>query len=512
MATITTSQTISSTCNIPGILSRFLVSSQSNSSANFTHTASTSGPSTGTVQSCGPCVSLSSRAQDLPPELLVAIFQIVISDAFKSLYAYRSDPYQASFIRTSAMEIPKLTGAQLTLSAATRVCRSWHLSGSSILYTRPFVCSHDSVRRFSRTVRNSPDLGRLVKYVIALDITSTPSRTPERRQHLPLDWPTADGKVRTERGQARIELMAALECCPKLQSVVLLTTCAEPNSSILPVDGGLISNSTLSSLRTLTLHGSAMTQNSNKYPFSLSSKVHMPSLETLCLRNVYFPPGCQFPQFPRLHTLHLSQCSSVYAGRPHPIEIPHSAIPSLRTLELYENRTRIVFERETMQQLERLHHIGAEESCITSLWGSLLTENFEHLEHITVGFNGDAESAAIEQLPSQLRSLTVHVQLDYDLLQKERRAANPAILGSLHTLFASTSSPMPKSFKDVYVVVAPSIAAQTERELRLPVPRQLEALYEDGAKRGFNVHVRVQEHAGTLSQRIAPLYGESSDI
>lgn len=283
----------------------------------------------------------------LPPELLLHIFRLLVEDAYHKVTMCHF-PY---FHPGHTYRLPKPikpSDCLAPLLQVTRVCRAWRAVAMEVLYARPFLTSRDQILAFEKVIDIHSN--RYPKFVRGLYLNNDTVQ-PKKRD----TWRTR---------QARLAISSILHWCDSIQSLVInnavITECL-----LVPIDEMLCSSidrkpSIGSRLLHLTILRSLQPRASFSDPLSKTRqlrKLHLPLLETLCLRQIHFNEGDVLPHLPNLHTLRIVQCHLVRPGT-ETFKLDPDLVPNLRTLDLYQNGSTFPFDTVLANRLRSLHLVG----------------------------------------------------------------------------------------------------------------------------------------------------------
>lgn len=279
---------------------------------------------------------------NLPPELLLDIFEQLLPASYGAdtfLHRLHCPSFTICPFHSPLLDA-KSCCADL-LSCLT-VSRPWHAAAVTALYSRPILLSSHQLFVFCCTLEKNPGWGALVRHLFVLFKPQSLAE-PHHEEQL------------TER--ARRTLKDALRTCKSLGSLTLTPVARDgiftPVSNPISIDVSGIGQH----LRSLTIFGTREAAQT-----ALCSTVVLPSLEVLCIRGLAFEPGFTFPTLPKVHTLHLIQCSfhSSYADPDGAqLQITLEQIPELRVLHLYDNSLRLplIFSSTLISNLVEIHDI-----------------------------------------------------------------------------------------------------------------------------------------------------------
>ncbi|KAI0797154.1 hypothetical protein C8Q75DRAFT_228465 [Abortiporus biennis] len=335
-----------------------------------------------------------SSAQKLPREILIRIFQYLITDDFTDIFEHvRRIP----FVNNHHLHTldSKIASQQKAIYYVMLTCKSWCSAGFNVLYSRPCLTSIDRIRLLARTLREAPSLSRFVQGIFVLNyVKSNGDRAPSPSQRRNNGYQT---RPRMQDTKAHLEFILA--SCTNLDHIALyndqhLVRILDDEDFVF----GMPSFKT--QLRTFTLYHS----NSEFLTCIPQNDSRLSTLKTLCLRNVVFQSDNYFPVMSQLETLQLIRCHFDADCLP----ILPSELPSLVTLEAHENN-RCPFEADGLQKLKRIELIGnAELEKFTTSWAK---SGEQMASTIQLLLGGDWMTTYNEltncELPPELQELTL---------------------------------------------------------------------------------------------------------
>lgn len=309
---------------------------------------------------------------ELPVEVLEQILTILSSSIEEDILQYRSsvqynEPAIHAFVRIGLH----------ALSSSVLVCREWYRMGISILYTRVFILSDRHLRFFARTVSKTRDLASLVKQVTILedpdvDLTPSPSSS-SRRVFSKLNL----APLRTRK--PREDFAIILSSCTSLDTLSI-RRCHIPRDGqlFLPHDFARTVGHTLCRLTLFPSRSVSFSPQS-----WLDPTIPLSALQILCLRSLIIPDDFSFPSLPHLHTLQIVQCVSRRSDSRGDLTITDRELPSLHTLELYQNTNEVTIEDKVLLQLKCLTAVGPKEMQLLSTWARTRSKEQKHPMSLT---------------------------------------------------------------------------------------------------------------------------------
>lgn len=286
-------------------------------------------------------------SRDLPPDLifpiLVSLFQPIYEGIFASHYYTLTHPhgYQKSLSQKALAAISPLYNVTL-------VSRVWRLVGTELLYAGLFLTSPENLLAFARTLKQRPNYARYIRDIYILNDSLGDGRRGSK--------PLSARKLKALRS-AFAEVISA---CPTLDSLILNNANA-PDSHIFPPTSITHVASLGSRLRVLTL--CKLLPGGVVGDANPSMRLNLPMLEILCLRGAEIMERDGFPLMPRLQTLQLIKCNAPILFNhflpDRSIHLILPCTPNLDTLELYENRSKIIIDPELAERLTTVHLVGS---------------------------------------------------------------------------------------------------------------------------------------------------------
>lgn len=361
-----------------------------------------------------------SPGDRLPYEIVLSILEhfYFSSDLYRQAFPYLTE-CPAFVYNRNIVDQPD--PAQITLAGTLRVSRVWCLSGTALLYARPFLISFERVRQFARTIRDSPFLAPLVKELFVLN---------QRKAGAQKSFARAI-KARGTAISVRSELISVLGSLCSLKELTVSTR-EGGAETILPLDTTFFNHESIgNSLRRLVIYGTP--DSSPSHGHCISSSVNLPNLEVLCLREVFFQTRHQFPFLPRLQILQIAQCSHAYD--PLSKTIPYSLFPCLTTLELYQNYSIIEPDAECFRKLSRLHLVGHHEFGYSDKWQ--YKPPMDNVKYLVLGHYFAPGKLVTIKLPRRLETLVFLLKfpVDYSRPPKIQTIMVRDLYLSLDTLF-----------------------------------------------------------------------------
>lgn len=365
---------------------RVKTSLQSKSKLHFPH------------QSSNGDAQIVSPAQRLPQELLLVIIDHLATPFYLAAFAVGgllARYYRVKF--TSSI----LHDVRRDLLATVRLCHSWNIAGTQVLYSRPFLMSPKQVQLFSSTLMDNPTLATLVKKIFVLQ--------PERGKFTRL---VSQLTARAGPDPSHSLLASSMSTCTSLETLTF-TLCPKRLPVFSSWDRNFLRESRVGeNLRELAIYG---TTNLGGPPLEfLPSDISLPSLEILVLKAISLESNHKFPVLPKLHFLRITMLHRSHLNPERFIlDLNVSTFPSLRTLVLHHTGAWVDADDEVLRGLRELKLCGTSERACYQRWirGSQLDTltNLEfHLNEVGPG------RFTITKYPRHLQTLTLEITFSKD--------------------------------------------------------------------------------------------------
>ncbi|TCD64358.1 hypothetical protein EIP91_004227 [Steccherinum ochraceum] len=377
-----------------------------------------------TAQAATTAISSLSTATTTPAEILILILEeLAPRHSYYPAFSFRIHyPVFAYFEDLLFEKAPNFHD----LLSTTLVCQTWYRASTAVLYSHPLLLSHEHLVKFARTLGDRYHLGPLVTHV---NVFIQQNEVSSRRF-------LANGQ---DARRAQKVLASALARCENLSSLVI-TSRHKSQSTFLPMTTDFCQSAFIGSrLRHLTIYGSPIVGEDPAFLLVLSPHIRIPTLETLCLREVTFQSGFVFPNLPSLRTLQLAQitylggASPTNAAQQPVISASHAetnpsrsmlflsaeTLPALRVLHLYDNdRLLLTLSDALIGSIEEIHAISFYPRW-THLWSS--TPLPCSLRRLVVSFIPGALQSLSTYFPPALEDITLHLSARSLAKHKEGR-------------------------------------------------------------------------------------------
>ncbi|KAJ3492000.1 hypothetical protein NLI96_g300 [Meripilus lineatus] len=339
-------------------------------------------------------------AQHIPHELLIIIIGHLATPYY--LAAFSVGGLLARYYRNT-YTMSRLNDARKDLLATVRVCQSWNIAGTEVLYARPFLLSPKQVQLFSWALKENPTLGVLVKKVFVLQ--------PEKSKVARLVSQVA----RTIPDPTQPGFASSLVACTSLESLTFTCYPGPKRSPVFqPWDSKFINISRIGGhLRELAIYGPANSAGGPPIEI-LSSELTFPSLEVLVMKAVTLKSDHQFPYFPKLHFLRIAMLHRVHdpqaqaAGERFKLGFPISHFPSLKSLTLHHTGALLSIEEEVLRNLDELKLCGTSEREGYHTWAT--STSLDSLKHLEFHLNEVGPGRFIvTQYPRRLHTLSLEI-------------------------------------------------------------------------------------------------------
>lgn len=309
-----------------------------------------------------------SQAQQLPQEILLIILFPLVEPIFVSGLSYSGLLFPT--FTDDQIDVPKPDKALRDLLSALRVCKSWNLAGTHLLYSSPYLTSQRRIRLFNRTLQSNPSLGNLVDELFILQ---------RLFGEKPSNWfSSRDPRKDLERK----DLVMSLRRCNMVKKMTVTAFHDQQNPIFWPWDDSFIEEASLAThLRELAVYGDAL-PTPKSIPLDAIGKLALPTLEVLSLSQVSLESNHQFPVFPHLHTLRISYPHKCGPSDTWHLHIASAKFPSLKKLTLNEINSPITVDQEILPKLHQLLLFGKEENDIFKKWGP--TTSLENIRDLTM--------------------------------------------------------------------------------------------------------------------------------
>lgn len=269
----------------------------------------------------------------LPPEILLAIFDLLLRPIYEDTLRYVPSPPEQSELQDGSLR-SELRRVQATLAACLRISRGWYGAGVHLLYGRIVLDDHRQFGLLDRTLRSNRDLANLAKFILLTDYLTYPP--PPSIFPTPLKARKNKAWENLARSH-REALFEALRACPALIALHIgeprtRSSVAAAETLLAPLDLGVLDQIYLSGrLRALSLSG----------PYLLTHPIppdaELPQLEELALQDAHLPPDfcLRTRLFPALRRLRLVRCAR---GGSDAFLAEGKGAYALHTVEAYYNQ------------------------------------------------------------------------------------------------------------------------------------------------------------------------------
>ena len=366
-----------------------------------------------------------SVSQNVPQEILLEILEPLAHLAHLAALAHFRLLSKATY---EEMEIPQIHTSLTNIVNASRVCKSWSLACTHVLYTTPYITSQRRLRLFCKTLQSNPSLGRHVKELFLYQLAA------EKKP-----WTEALSTSLTDKDAVRKEFIVALRQCPGLEKMRFTTYYQGRKSPFIPWDEELVRSSELGThLQELWIYSDALPGSPTTPLDILPTDLSLSSLKCLHLSSVSLSSNHELPTFPQLHTLTIDACTIPFdpndGGLPT-LKISSEKFPALTTFVSGMACAPIIVDEVCMGNLRSLQLFGRHEYDLFMKWVN--TPAMDNLRGVTVALDRlQPGKFMVTRLPQHLKVLCLYLAFELDRTRNPR-VVKPYPLLDLQPTFVS---------------------------------------------------------------------------